>query len=40
VLAWNRIIHSKGAFNLVAEGPFDEDIETIMKSSTPTSARS
>ena len=31
VLAWNRIIHSKGAFNLLAEGPFDEDIETIMK---------
>ena len=31
VLAWNRIIHSKGAFNLVAEGPFDEDIDTIMK---------
>ena len=31
VLAWNRIIHSKGAFNLLAEGPFDEDIDTIMK---------
>jgi peptide/nickel transport system substrate-binding protein len=31
VLAWNRIIHSKGAFNLLAEGPFDEDIETIMR---------
>ena len=31
VLAWNRIIHSKGAFNLLCEGPFDEDIETIMK---------
>jgi len=26
VLAWNRIIHSKGAFNLLAEGPFDEAI--------------
>jgi ABC-type transport system substrate-binding protein len=31
VLAWNRILHSKGAFNLVCDGPYDEDIETIMK---------
>jgi peptide/nickel transport system substrate-binding protein len=31
VLAWNRIIHSKGAFNLLCDGPYDEDIETIMK---------
>jgi peptide/nickel transport system substrate-binding protein len=31
VLAWNRIIHSKGAFNLLCEGPFDEEIETIMR---------
>jgi len=31
VLAWSRVLHSKGAFNLLCEGPYDEDIETIMK---------
>jgi len=31
VLAWNRIIHSKGAFNLLCEGAYDEDIDTITK---------
>ena len=30
-LAWSRVLHSKGAFNLLCEGPYDEDIETIMK---------
>jgi len=29
ILAWNRIIHSKGAFNLLCEGPYDEEIDTI-----------
>jgi peptide/nickel transport system substrate-binding protein len=31
VLAWQRIIHSKGAFNLLCEGPYDEDIDTIAR---------
>jgi peptide/nickel transport system substrate-binding protein len=31
VLAWSRVLHSKGAFNLLCDGPYDEDIETIMK---------
>jgi peptide/nickel transport system substrate-binding protein len=35
VLAWSRIIHSKGAFNLLCDGPYDEDIETIMKEFDP-----
>ena len=31
VLAWQRIIHTKGAFNLLCEGPYDEDIDTIAR---------
>lgn len=31
VLAWSRVLHSKGAFNLLCDGPYDEDIETAMK---------
>jgi peptide/nickel transport system substrate-binding protein len=31
ILAWSRVLHSKGAFNLLCDGPYDEDIETIMK---------
>jgi ABC-type transport system substrate-binding protein len=31
ILAWSRVLHSKGAFNLLCEGPYDEDIETAMK---------
>jgi peptide/nickel transport system substrate-binding protein len=31
ILAWSRVLHSKGAFNLLCEGPYDEDIETTMK---------
>jgi ABC-type transport system substrate-binding protein len=31
VLAWQRIIHSKGAFNLLCEGPYDEDIDTLAR---------
>ncbi len=31
VLAWQRIIHSKGAFNLLCDGPYDEDIDTIAR---------
>lgn len=30
-LAWQRAIHSKGAFNILAEGPYDEEIDTILK---------
>jgi ABC-type transport system substrate-binding protein len=31
VLAWQRVLHSKGAFNLLCEGPYDEDIDTCAK---------
>lgn len=29
-LAWQRTIWSKGAFNILAEGPYDQDINTIL----------
>ncbi len=35
VLAWQRIIHTKGAFNLLCEGPYDEDIDTAVKELNP-----
>ena len=31
MLAWSRVLHSKGTFNLLCDGPYDEDIETAMK---------
>jgi peptide/nickel transport system substrate-binding protein len=31
VLGWQRTIYSKGAFNLLAEGPYDEDVDTISR---------
>jgi peptide/nickel transport system substrate-binding protein len=31
ILAWSRVLHSKGAFNLLCDGPYDEDIEAAMK---------
>jgi peptide/nickel transport system substrate-binding protein len=31
ILAWSRVLHSKGAFNLLCDGPYDEDVETAMK---------
>jgi peptide/nickel transport system substrate-binding protein len=31
ILAWSRVLHSKGAFNLLCDGPYDEDIETAMR---------
>jgi ABC-type transport system substrate-binding protein len=31
VLAWSRVLHSKGAFNLLVDGGHDEDIEAIMR---------
>jgi peptide/nickel transport system substrate-binding protein len=30
-LGWQRTIWTKGAFNLLAEGPFDEDLNTILR---------
>jgi peptide/nickel transport system substrate-binding protein len=30
-LAWQRAVWSKGAFSLLAEGPYDEDINTILQ---------
>jgi len=35
VLAWTRIIHSKGAFNLAVDGGYDEEIETIAREMDP-----
>jgi hypothetical protein len=31
VLAWQRCIYTKGAFNLLADGPYDEDVEAISR---------
>ncbi len=31
VLAWQRAIHSKGAFQLLCDGPYDEEIDTILR---------
>jgi len=31
VLAWQRCIYSKGPFNLLADGPYDEDVDTISR---------
>jgi len=31
MLAWSRVLHSKGTFNLLCDGPYDEDIETAMR---------
>ncbi len=35
ILAWSRVLHSKGAFNLLCDGPYDEDIETAMAEFDP-----
>ena len=29
VLGWQRTIHTKGAFNILCDGPYDEDVDTI-----------
>ena len=34
-LAWQRTVWSKGAFSLLAEGPYDEDLNTILKELDP-----
>jgi peptide/nickel transport system substrate-binding protein len=31
VAGWERVIHSKGAFNLLLDGTYDEDIDAIMR---------
>ena len=30
-LAWQRVLHTKGSFNLLCEGPYDEDIDTVVR---------
>jgi peptide/nickel transport system substrate-binding protein len=30
VLAWQRALHSKGAFHLLADGPYDEEVDSIL----------
>jgi peptide/nickel transport system substrate-binding protein len=35
ILAWSRVLHSKGAFNLLCDGPYDEDVETAMAEFDP-----
>ena len=35
VLAWQRVLHTKGSFNLLCEGPYDEDIDTAAKELNP-----
>ena len=31
VIGWERVIHSKGAFNLLLDGTYDEEIDTIVR---------
>jgi len=31
VAGWERVIHSKGAFNLLLDGAYDEDIDATMR---------
>jgi len=31
ILAWQRVIYSKGSFNLVCDGPYDEDIDVVAR---------
>jgi peptide/nickel transport system substrate-binding protein len=31
ILAWQRVLHSKGSFNLVAEGMYDEEIDSVAR---------
>jgi ABC-type transport system substrate-binding protein len=31
ILAWSRVLHSTGNFNLFCDGPYDEDLETAMR---------
>jgi ABC-type transport system substrate-binding protein len=31
VLGWQRAIHSKGAFNILCDGVYDEDVDTISR---------
>jgi len=35
ILAWSRVLHSKGTFNLLCDGQYDEDIETAMREFDP-----
>ena len=35
VLAWQRCIYSKGPFNLLCDGPYDEDVDTISRELDP-----
>jgi len=35
ILAWSRVLHSKGTFNLLCDGEYDEDIETAMREFDP-----
>jgi peptide/nickel transport system substrate-binding protein len=30
-LGWQRCIHSKGAFNLLCDGPYDEEVDTVLR---------
>jgi len=32
---WERVIHSKGAFNLLLDGAYDEDIDAAMRGFDP-----
>ena len=34
-LGWQRTIWTKGAFNLLAEGPFDQDLDMILRELDP-----
>ncbi len=31
VLAWQRAVHSKGAFHLLCDGPYDEEVDAILR---------
>lgn len=35
ILAWSRVLHSKGVFNLLCDGPYDEDVDLAMREFDP-----
>ena len=39
VAAWERVLHSKGAFNLLLDGAYDEEIDAAMREFDAEQAR-
>ena len=34
-MAWSRVLHSKGAFNLLLDGAYDEEIDAVAREFDP-----